>query len=225
MSAITPAMVAAVEHYLSRCETTEGGCLAVPGLDYYGEIRWETTRMAAHRAVLAVHLGLFPDRDTVTRHACDNPPCVNVDHLSFGTQAQNLHDCYGRARRRTGWKKGEERPCAILTADDVRDLRRRAAAGEPLGSLAASVVGVSYSSVRCAVRGETWTHITDVPPVPGRTNKVGNLRAYRLTRADDAKRVLELVNAGLTLQQVADRIGVTRHTAWRLLGVAREVAA
>ena len=226
MSAIEPAMVAAVEHYLSRCVRHANGCITLPDAPYrYGEVRWGDRRMTAHRAVLAVALDRMPHEDEVAKHACDNKPCVNVEHLSFGTQASNLHECYDRQRRSPGtWQKGEQRPGAVLTAGDVREMRRQSRAGASLSEVAA-MAGVSYSSARMAVRGETWQHLTDEPPVAGRRNKVGNARAYRLARAEEARRVRSLADQGYSLAEIATQLDVTRHTAWRLLQAAREVAA
>jgi hypothetical protein len=37
----------------------------------------------------------------LTRHTCDDPPCVNPDHLEPGTYADNLLDAIERGR----WKR------------------------------------------------------------------------------------------------------------------------
>lgn len=54
----------------------------------------------AHRAVLAEKLG----RPVigVARHTCDNPPCIEPEHLIEGTQADNMADAAERGRARGG---------------------------------------------------------------------------------------------------------------------------
>jgi len=34
----------------------------------------------------------------IVRHSCDNPPCVNPDHLLIGTSADNTQDMLDRGR-------------------------------------------------------------------------------------------------------------------------------
>lgn len=64
-------------------------------------------------------------------HKCDNPPCVNPDHVHPGTKGDNYRDMVtrGRAKLLTGGKFGVENARAIFTDEDVLDIRSLHALG------------------------------------------------------------------------------------------------
>jgi hypothetical protein len=90
----------------------------------------------------------------VVRHTCDNPPCINPDHLVTGTAAANNRD---RAKRgRSADFNGENAPNAKLTWPEVDEIRERLAAGESQGSLGRKF-NVSRKTISKIAHGETWT--------------------------------------------------------------------
>lgn len=48
-----------------------------------------------HRKVYYEATGVLPE---VVRHTCDNPRCINPDHLIAGTQKDNVRDMFSRGR-------------------------------------------------------------------------------------------------------------------------------
>lgn len=68
----------------------------------YGNIRgFKSETMKAHRLSWIMHRGDIPKGMNVCHH-CDNPPCVNPDHLFIGTFQDNTADCKSKGRLRSG---------------------------------------------------------------------------------------------------------------------------
>ena len=107
----------------------------------YGSFRWASyVRELAHRAAWRIYVGPIPTGMQVCHH-CDNPPCVRLDHLFLGTNADNLQDMArkGRHYSRTAPEKvrrGANHPGTKLSAADVVVIRRELASGATKSELA-----------------------------------------------------------------------------------------
>ena len=105
-----------IEHYLSRTEKV-GDCLIWSGAlatDGY-PIVFRNKKL--HREVYKHFHEQEDIDDKVVRHTCDNPTCINPDHLLSGTPADNIRDRDSRERH----------GLAKLTIKDVREIRDLAA--------------------------------------------------------------------------------------------------
>ena len=73
----------------------------------YPMIRRNKVFWRGHRYSYTIHKGDIPEGQVV-RHTCDNPNCINPDHLILGTQKDNVKDMLERNRFRDA--KGDKNP-------------------------------------------------------------------------------------------------------------------
>lgn len=108
----------------------------------------------AHRLSYELHKGQIPAGMEVC-HSCDNPSCVNPDHLWLGTHKQNMADC--SAKKRTGDRplKGEAVGTAKLDWRTVRLIRLAASLGASYVDIA-KVADTHPTNVGLIVSGKHW---------------------------------------------------------------------
>lgn len=119
----------------------------------YGLARYDGRRMTAQRAIYMLLGGkLDPSLDLC--HSCDNPPCVNPDHLFPGTRKDNMQD----ASRKGRLAVGEQKPTAKLTNAEVLEIRFLHAGGMVQRRIAERI-GVNYRTINSIVKGRSWRSV------------------------------------------------------------------
>lgn len=96
----------------------------------------------AHRYMYEKVVGPIPE-GLILHHTCNTPRCVNPEHLRPVTHAENIQA--GRSSK--------------LTADDVREIRRLAAAGTNR-QLLAERYGINSRYIYRVLRGSAWSDVT-----------------------------------------------------------------
>lgn len=92
-------------------------------------------------------------------HHCNNPACVNPDHLFDGTRSENTKDSWDKGRREhIQMPRGEAAVHSKLSADQVVDIRRRLGGGD-LPARIAPDFGVSAQAVYAIRDGAVWRHL------------------------------------------------------------------
>jgi len=106
----------------------------------------------AHRFSYALHTGdLLVNMQAL--HTCDNPSCVNPDHLFSGTIADNMRDKAQKGRSRA--PVGEQNGHAILTERQVRRILKDP---RPYAEIAAQY-NVAASTIGSIKQRYSWKHI------------------------------------------------------------------
>lgn len=122
----------------------------------YGLFEYDNKRVkATHYMITEIEDENFDSE--VVMHICDNPPCVNPNHLKQGTYKENTQDCINKGRR-TQNAKGEGNGFSKLTKNQVIEIKSRLENGESREEIAKDFP-VSKSHIRNIDHGRFWDHI------------------------------------------------------------------
>jgi len=123
----------------------------------------------AHRVSYELTYGCI-QKGLFVCHRCDNPRCVNPNHLFLGTHTDNMRDMHQKRRGMQYTKperitRGEHQHLAKLTSDDIKAIRATYQPGKAghssdmsIGALARKY-HVSKSTMNSIIKRETWKHI------------------------------------------------------------------
>jgi hypothetical protein len=126
---------------------------------------------STHRMSFTVFKGKIPD-GMLVMHTCDNRSCINPNHLSLGTQVENMADMASKGRHApyAGHISGDKNPQALypfkrpkgtshglskLTDDAVKFIRGSSESHAELGRR----FGVSDITISMARQRKTWRHL------------------------------------------------------------------
>lgn len=121
--------------------------------DGYGSLSTDRGIEKAHRLSWRLHFGGIPKNMCVC-HKCDNPSCVNPQHLFLGTNLDNVAD---RTNKDRG-VRGSSCHTSKLTDVQIIEIRRRYANGEKQITLAKEF-GVVKQAISAIITRSVWKHI------------------------------------------------------------------
>lgn len=117
----------------------------------YGIVNFYNQKFLAHRILYKILNGVdLRDEDCVC-HTCDNPKCVNPDHLWIGTRVDNNKDRHEKGRTHRNPK--------LLSEDKVRNILKRYFENGELARSLAKEYNVSLSYMVSILKGDKWKHL------------------------------------------------------------------
>jgi|Wag4MinimDraft_6_1082665.scaffolds.fasta_scaffold02228_9 hypothetical protein len=153
-----------IRHSMSAAERLEhysapgnNGCIVFTGsrqASGHGEIAYKGRKFRAHRLSYITHVGPIP-QGMVICHKCDNPPCINPEHLFLGTQADNLKDARQKGRMKAPNPRGERHGLAKLNAEKVAAIRSDQRTQREI----AKEYGVHQTTIKNIKLNRTWKHV------------------------------------------------------------------
>ena len=127
----------------------------------YGVFRIDKKLYLAHRISWILHYGEIPEHNSYhgicVCHKCDNPSCVNPNHLFLGTCKDNIKDCSKKGRLSDN--SGEKHWNHKLTEQEILEIRQKYIPYKYTQQQLADEYGVSNQQISDIINNKKWKHI------------------------------------------------------------------
>ena len=136
-----------------------------PLLPWLNDQGYYVARLSAPRRMVRVHrlvgeaFVANPDRKPNINHRDSNRANNHASNLEWCTQAENIAHADQAGRMQRNHWKGKRSPNAMLTADQVRAIRKLYASGHWSMAALAAQVDVSKRCIGRIVNGETYADV------------------------------------------------------------------
>ena len=124
--------------------------------DGYGKFSSDWLR--AHRFSWELHNNKKIPKGMFVLHSCDNPPCVNPEHLSLGTHKDNMRDAKRKGRKYVKDFIGSDNNNAKLKEKQVKKIKNMIK-NKIKDAEIAKEYNVTPGCIATIRRGERWQHV------------------------------------------------------------------
>ena len=150
------------------------------------------------RVVYKIYNGEDPG-ELLVCHTCDNPRCINPDHLWLGTCADNMKDKKDKNRQ----TKGSTVPTSKLTEDEVIEIRNLLIEGELTLEQIKDRFNVGIRAISEINSGKRWNHVEGVG------TRIRGKRANTLN-VEQVERIKRLLSNNMSCLEISGLFNVSR---------------
>jgi hypothetical protein len=131
----------------------------------YGMVGYNRIQNYAHRLSYEVYKGSIPE-GLLIRHSCDQPSCVNPDHLELGTDMDNNKDMVNRGREWyqktvSNFRVGESVSNSKYTESQIVNVYKLLKQGVPVCEIS-KTLNIPRNHISNIKSGKCWNHITGI---------------------------------------------------------------
>jgi len=124
----------------------------------YGNIKINYKKYRSHRISWILANGKIPEKMCVC-HSCDNPGCVNPNHLFLGTHQDNMNDMINKNRNKIPDNSGEKSGNHKLTEQEVLEIKSKYKWYVYTYKMLSEEYCVNYRTILDIIHRKTWKHI------------------------------------------------------------------
>ena len=168
----------------------------------YGNVGIRGKNFRAHRLSAAFYNGFDMQSEMLICHHCDNPKCVNPDHLFVGTDKDNSRDMSRKGR--AGRKK--------VTAEQALEIKTLFCTKQQTAKQLSKTYGLNESTIRRLAQGKFHHYLPEMPDPTKEWN-------YGRKLSEDEVRQLrhEYDVCRIPHRTIAKKYGLNESTVWHIV--------
>jgi hypothetical protein len=176
------------------------------GYPYYN-FNKKTTR--AHRFSYIISNYDKEEKINIIRHTCNNPWCVNPNHLVNGSQQENINDKIKDNRQAKGSKTGTSK----ITEEQLISVLDKILSGEITKTKQiVTILNISHTNIIDILHGKIWTHVTNNYNL----NEIRNKVIQKILTIDEVKDIKKRLLNNQSQRSIAKKYSVDPKTIYAI---------